>query len=86
MTYSLDPGSERLIEKHLKSGNYRSPGEVIGAALRLLDRREERTRNKLEALRHEIQVGIDEIERGEVIPGEQAFAEIREAVRKRTGR
>lgn len=83
--YSLSPATERLIEKHVRSGSYRSPGEVISAAVRLLDRRKER-RAKLEALRRELQVGIDELERGDLIPGEEAFATARETFRRQTGR
>lgn len=83
--YSLTPETERLIEKHMRSGRYRSPGDLIAAALRLLDRRKER-RAELEALRRDIQVGIDELDQGKGIPAEQAFADIREAVRARTGR
>ena len=40
----------------------------------------------IEALRKEIQIGLDELDRGEGIPGEEAFALIRAGVRRRTGR
>ena len=38
----------------------------------------EHRRIKLEALRREIAKGIEQLDRGEGIPGEQVFAELRE--------
>jgi hypothetical protein len=38
---------------------------------------------KLQWLRRELQVGIDELDRGEGIPGEQAFAEVRKQLQQK---
>jgi antitoxin ParD1/3/4 len=52
---------ESFIEYQLITGRYRSAQEVISDALRLL------RDQKLEGMRREIQVGIDELDRGEEI-------------------
>lgn len=51
----LNPEQEKLINRMVESGHYSSSDEVIDAALRLLDERE----RKLEALRRNIQDGLD---------------------------
>ena len=50
----------------MQGGQYGSEDEVIDAALRLLQERDEQA--KLEALRREIAVGIEQADRGELEP------------------
>jgi len=38
---------------------------------------------KLQELRRELQLGIDQLDRGEGIPGEQVFAELRKSLQKK---
>jgi hypothetical protein len=40
---------------------------------------------KLRDLRHELQLGIDQLNRGEGIPGEKVFAEVREKLQEKGG-
>lgn len=54
---------DEFVSHEVQSGKYRSRDEVIAAGLRLLLDRE----RKLEWLRSEIQIGIDELDRGEGI-------------------
>ena len=61
MNVSLTPALEKLVNDEMKSGQYKSANEVVREGLRLVRLR----RQKLAALRREIQIGIDEIERGE---------------------
>ncbi len=61
MDVSLSTQNEKLIKEKMESGEYGSPDEVLGAALRLLDERDK----KLTALRADVQVGLDQLERGE---------------------
>ncbi len=62
MPVTLTPQIEAAILKKLESGKYANAGDVVEAALKLLEvhEREERL---LEAL----QIGLDQIERGEVV-------------------
>ena len=65
MEVALTPELEALIHQEVESGRYPSAGEVIRDALRLLRRRSEHPEQELGTLRQEIQLGIDELERGE---------------------
>jgi antitoxin ParD1/3/4 len=61
MEIALNSKHRKLIEQKIESGNYKSPDEVIEKALSLLDKYDE----KLEGLRRDVQVGLDQLERGE---------------------
>lgn len=78
MNISLSPELEQKIYERVQSGRYASANEVISESLRLLEEQEELRRIKYEALKREIDKGIDQLERGLGIPGEEVFAEIRE--------
>ena len=68
MNVSLTPELEQLIHKKVDTGLYLSASEVVREALRLLDERDRLHALKFEELRKEIQVGIDQADRGEVAP------------------
>jgi len=78
MDISLTPELEELVNEKVKSGVYASANEVIREGLRLLQEQEELRKIERENLKHEIEKGIEELDRGEGIPGEQVFAEMRE--------
>jgi antitoxin ParD1/3/4 len=73
MNVSLTPELERWISKKVEDGRYRSASEVVREGLRLLQEREEEHAARLEALRGDIRVGLDELDRGEGVDGEEAF-------------
>ena len=77
MNVSLTPELERLVQEKVESGLYNSASEVVREALRLLRERDEVQRMRLEELRREIQIGIDQADRGELIPGEEVFRDLR---------
>ena len=58
---------ERLIEDAVAAGEYQNASEVVRAGLRLLERQRQADEAKLAALRAAVQVGIDELDRGEGI-------------------
>ena len=68
MNVSLTPELEKLVNERVRSGMYTSASEVVREALRLLNAQEELRRQKLEDLRKEIQIGLDQLDRGEVAP------------------
>jgi putative addiction module antidote protein, CC2985 family len=78
MNVSLSPELEQLIEAKVKSGMYNSASEVIRAGLRLLQEQDELRQIRLRELKREVQKGLDEIERGEVVDGDEVFKELRE--------
>jgi antitoxin ParD1/3/4 len=73
MSITLTLELEKLVEDKVKSGAYRSPNEVLKEALHMLDERQ----RKIEALRADLQTGLDQIERGEVVEGSVVFTELR---------
>jgi antitoxin ParD1/3/4 len=66
MNVSLTPELERYITQKIESGLYQTASEVVRAGLRLLKEKEELHQRTLEELRREIQIGIDEADRGEL--------------------
>ena len=66
MNVSLTATLEELVQQKVATGLYNSASEVIREALRLLEERDELRRMRLAALRKEISVGLDQLERGEV--------------------
>ena len=82
MNISLTPELEQLVKDKVSSGKYNSVSEVMGEALRLLEERDRIRDQRLAELKAKIQVGIEELERGEGIDGEEVFAEIEEDIRR----
>lgn len=80
---SLTPELEQVIDLKVKSGKYSSASEVVREGLRLLQRRDDIHEAKLNALRAEIQKGIDDLEAGRFQDGETAMAEIKERLMAR---
>ena len=78
MNVSLSPELEQLIEAKVKSGMYNSASEVIRAGLRLLQEQDELRQIRLHELKREVREGLDEIERGEVVDGDDVFQELAE--------
>jgi antitoxin ParD1/3/4 len=50
---------ERFIKELIESGRYSTASEVMRDALRLVEEREDSRKAKLEALHHEIQIGLN---------------------------
>ena len=65
MNISLTPHLEEVVKGKVESGLYNSASEVMREALRLLEERDQLRTLRLEALRREIQKGIDS---GEATP------------------
>jgi antitoxin ParD1/3/4 len=82
MNVSLTEELERFIGRLVESGRYRSASEVVRAAVRLLEEREQEREMKLESLRKAVGEGLSELDRGESVPGDQAFEEILSALRR----
>ena len=63
MNVSLTPYLEAMIQQKVQSGRYNNASEVVREALRLLEERD-----AFQRLAAAIDVGVQEIERGEEIP------------------
>jgi len=68
-----------MINEKVKSGLYNSASEVVRASLRLLKEQDEVKRMRLEALKREVQLAVDQMDRGEGLEYDSAetfFAEV----------
>jgi antitoxin ParD1/3/4 len=72
MSTTITPELEQIVQSLVATGDYRNEKEILTEALELLRRRDE--------LRAEIQIGIDELDRGERIPAREVFDELRQRV------
>jgi antitoxin ParD1/3/4 len=83
MNVSLTPELEQLVSEKVATGMYQSASEVIREALRLLKERDEIHEHRIAELRQEISIGLEQLRRGEGIPGEQVFEELRQRSQER---
>lgn len=65
MNVSLTKELETMVNDKVASGNYHSASEVIREGLRLLQEQDQRKAAEIAYLKAEIQVGLDELDRGE---------------------
>lgn len=69
MNVSLTPELERRVAQKVESGLYTTASEVVREGLRLLFEADEAREQRLARLRADIQLGLDQLDRGEAIPG-----------------
>ena len=62
---NLTETQDKFVAEQLKSGGYTNASEVVRAGLRLLEQQAQEDATKLEALRRDVQEGIDAYERGD---------------------
>ena len=76
MNVSLPPEFERLIAEQVASGRYASASELVRESLRLLFDTGAKRAQRIEHLQAEIVMGLEQLDRGEGIPGEHVFDEV----------
>ena len=88
MNISLTDDLEELIRRKVESGRYSSANEVILAGLQLLEQEDKRMEPGFVALRTQVQEGIKQAERGELVDGEEAVVRVkkRAAAKRRRAR
>ncbi len=76
MTVHLTGELEQIVENSVSSGRYETAGEVVRDALRLLADRDSQTERRKQELRQKIAMGLDSLDRGEGIDGEEFFGQL----------
>jgi len=76
MTVSLTPELEEFVASRIASGKFVSASEVVREGLRLLEEREARREAELARLRRDVEVGLAQARAGELVDGEEVFAEL----------
>jgi len=77
MNISLTPELERLVTEKVETGRYASASEVIREGLRLLEEQDELKQRRLADIRQKIDRGLEQLDRGQGVPGDEARARLR---------
>jgi antitoxin ParD1/3/4 len=80
---SITPELDAFLQDRVKSGRYQTTSEVVREALRLLERHEQEREEAFHQLKAKLERGAGQAERGELIDGDEAFAELREMIEER---
>lgn len=83
MNVSLTQELEQYVNEKVASGMYHTASEVVREGLRLLKERDELRQMRLAEMRKQIAEGLAQLDRGEGIPAEEVFEEVRELSRRR---
>lgn len=76
LNVSLTPELEQFVNSRVSSGRYQSASEAIRQGLRLLQEEEMTRQAALERLRNQINLGLEQANRGELLDGEEVFEEL----------
>ncbi|MFZ4676946.1 MAG: ribbon-helix-helix domain-containing protein [Nodosilinea sp.] len=74
---------EQLIQRQIAAGKYQSALEVITAGIHLLDQQDDIYQGRLPELQQKAQVGWEAAQRGDLVEGPSAMAQIRGNLRSR---
>ena len=83
MNISLTPELEQFIQSQVETGKYSSSEEVVLAAIKLLEVKENIYKGRFEELQRSIMIGVEASERGEVIDGETVFHQLQQKLQQR---
>jgi antitoxin ParD1/3/4 len=83
MNVSLTPELEKLVQEKVKTGRYNSASEVVREALRLLEEQDQLRALRLEEVRKKIAEGLEALDRGEGMDGEEAIEQLRKKSKAR---
>jgi putative addiction module CopG family antidote len=73
MNVSLPPELERWLSEKVDGDRYKSVSDVVREGLLLLQAHEAEHAARYAALKADIQEALDEVERGELVDGEEAM-------------
>lgn len=76
MNVTLTSELEQIVRGKIETGRYQSAIEVIGEALRLMEKQEKSRQTQIDKLRQEIAIGIEQCQKGEVFDGEEVVKEL----------
>jgi len=83
MQIVLPPELEDLVQQQLASGKYQSAIDVLLAGVKLLEQQEAIYQGRLQDLQQEARIGWEAAQRGELVDGATAMAQIRANLRDR---
>ena len=75
MNVTVNPKLARFIEEQVKAGRFSSPEDVVNGALARLQTEQELSEFEVTSLRAQVAVGIEQADRGELMPWDAAAIE-----------
>ena len=86
MNVSLTPEQVRFIEEKVQTGRYQTAAEVVREGLRLLMERDSDAQRRFDAWREEVRrkidLGLEQAKRGELVDGDEVFAELMQSIER----
>ena len=87
MNVSLTDHLEEFVAAKVRTGQYTSASEVVREGLRLLQEQDQLRQLRLEQLRKDVAVGLEQLERGEYVDADEVFDRIhRKSQQRREGK
>ena len=83
MTVTLTAEQEQFIAEQVRDGHFRSASDVIAQSLGMLRAQEEFIRSNVTGLWEKIATGMEQIRRGEVVDGKEAFLNLQKKLQAR---
>ncbi|BAY09452.1 type II toxin-antitoxin system ParD family antitoxin [Calothrix sp. NIES-2098] len=83
MSISLNPTHEQFVLSKIASGKYTNVDEVITAAFQLLEEQEQEYALWLKDTKKKVEVGLGEVERGEVLDTEIVINQLKDKLRQK---
>lgn len=80
LNISITPEQSSFVSEAVDSGRYLSSSEVVREALRDLQLRWEIRKRQIEKLNEMVNVGAEQIKRGDVIDGDVAMRQLQEKI------
>ena len=83
MTVTLTSEQEKFIKEQVRRGHFESVDDIIAQSLGMLRAQEEFIRSSENELREQIAIGLDQIQRGEIIDAREAIRKTRAKLQSR---
>ena len=76
MNINLSSEQEQFIQSQIVRGKYTNIQQVIDYALKLLEKQDQNYEQWLDETRKKVQVGLEQLERGDKVDGEIVIAQL----------
>jgi len=86
MNVSIGRELEEFIKRKVATGDYASASEVVRDGLRMLKEKDLYREAHLQVLREKVQKGLDQLDAGSLLDGEEVMARLLEKMESRRSR
>jgi antitoxin ParD1/3/4 len=82
MNITLTSKQEQFIQAQISKGKYTDLQEIIDSALTLLEKQEQDYEQWLDETRQKVQLGLQQLARGEKVDGEVVITQLQEKLKR----